>query len=229
MPDESCRSCGGELVRYSLCAECRKAIQKICKICSMKTHEHLHLQCHHLESYQIINERNVSLIMKNYDNPEKNNTRYKSRKNKNYLGSTLIIIGIIGILITMNSMNYFDLFHIQGDNTQISESSYASQSQSPTVQNTQPTNMQKTNILSIINDKKSTYDNCIGFSNGVSFTITCPTADGLVYKAIVGIPSELIYKFQNNIFNLRNFSITEHLNSILIEFEKKTYVTDRVN
>jgi hypothetical protein len=229
MPDESCRACGGELVKYSLCAECRKAIQKICKICSLKTHEHLHLPCLQLESYQIINERNVSMIMKNYTNPEKANTRYKNHKDKNHLGPALIILGIIGIFITVSGMNYFDLFHIQGDNTQISESSYSSQSQSPTVQKTQPDSIQKTNILSVINDKKATYDNCIGFSNGVSFTITCPTEEGIVYKTIVEIPSELISKFQNNIFNLRNFSITEHLNSILIEFEKKTYVTDRIN
>lgn len=229
MPDESCRSCGGELVRYSLCAECRKAIQKICKICSLKTHEHLHLRCLHLEPYQIINKRNVSMIMKNYDNPRKANTSYINPKNKNYLGPALIILGVIGIFIAVSGMNYFDLFHIQGYDTQVSEPIYASQLQSVIVHDPQPIATQKPGTLSIIDDKKSTYDNCIGFSNGASFTITCPATDGLVYKAIVVIPSELIAKFQNNIFNLRNFSITEHLDSILIEFEKKTYVTDRIN
>jgi len=229
MPDESCRSCGGDLVRYSLCAECRKAIQKICKVCSLKTHEHLHQRCLHLESYQIVGERNLSMIVKNYDNSKKANTSYTSRKDKYYLGPALIIFGIIGIFIAVSGMNYFDLFDTQGDNAQIFEPRYASQSPSLTVQNTQPDTIQRTSMLSIINDKKSTYDNCIGFSNGASFAISCPTADGLVYKTIVGIPNELISKFQNNIFNLRNFSITEHLDSILIEFEKKTYVTDRIN
>ncbi|MGI0081808.1 MAG: hypothetical protein ACREAG_00690 [Nitrosopumilaceae archaeon] len=45
MPDESCRSCGGELRKSSLCAECRRVIQHICIKCGLKTEEHVHSNC----------------------------------------------------------------------------------------------------------------------------------------------------------------------------------------
>jgi predicted RNA-binding Zn-ribbon protein involved in translation (DUF1610 family) len=52
LPDESCRRCGEDLAKYSLCAVCKQAMQYICVKCGFKYEEILH-QCHlHLEAYQ---------------------------------------------------------------------------------------------------------------------------------------------------------------------------------
>ncbi|MGI0065458.1 MAG: hypothetical protein ACREAT_01720, partial [Nitrosotalea sp.] len=48
VPDESCRMCGGELAKYLWCNQCRKAIQKICKMCSRETSKQQHTMCHSL-------------------------------------------------------------------------------------------------------------------------------------------------------------------------------------
>ena len=45
MPDESCRMCGGSLIDFSQCAECKKVISLICKSCGNKTEEKFHSQC----------------------------------------------------------------------------------------------------------------------------------------------------------------------------------------
>ena len=45
MPDESCRQCGGSLLDYAQCAECKKIIRMICKSCRTKTIEQFHSEC----------------------------------------------------------------------------------------------------------------------------------------------------------------------------------------
>ena len=44
MPDESCRTCGGELVNHVICSGCRKSTQKKCKLCNhvtlLRPHQH---------------------------------------------------------------------------------------------------------------------------------------------------------------------------------------------
>ncbi|MHB8601997.1 MAG: hypothetical protein ACYC6W_09580 [Nitrosotalea sp.] len=45
MPDESCRNCGGELVKHLWCSQCRKTVQKICKMCSRETPQQPHISC----------------------------------------------------------------------------------------------------------------------------------------------------------------------------------------
>ena len=42
MPDESCRKCGGLLLEYTVCAECREVTQFVCRICGTKTIERSH-------------------------------------------------------------------------------------------------------------------------------------------------------------------------------------------
>ena len=57
MPDESCRKCGGLLMRYSLCAECKQIIQQICTKCGLKAEERFHADCfYHIESIQAMPE-----------------------------------------------------------------------------------------------------------------------------------------------------------------------------
>lgn len=45
MPDESCRGCGGVLLDFSQCAECKEIISLICKSCHRKTMEQFHSRC----------------------------------------------------------------------------------------------------------------------------------------------------------------------------------------
>ncbi|MBA4454668.1 MAG: hypothetical protein ACO2Y5_07290 [Nitrosopumilaceae archaeon] len=45
MPDESCRVCGGTLIDFSQCAECKKVISMMCKSCQNKTIEQFHSAC----------------------------------------------------------------------------------------------------------------------------------------------------------------------------------------
>ncbi len=44
MPEESCRTCGGTLVRLTTCSECRKTLQKKCDLCNNIT-EQFHAGC----------------------------------------------------------------------------------------------------------------------------------------------------------------------------------------
>ena len=45
MPDESCRTCGGELEEYLKCNECRKINQYMCCKCTRKTLLQYHFLC----------------------------------------------------------------------------------------------------------------------------------------------------------------------------------------
>ena len=45
MPDESCRHCGGKLLNFSQCAECKKITRMICQSCRQLTMEQFHSQC----------------------------------------------------------------------------------------------------------------------------------------------------------------------------------------
>lgn len=53
MPDESCRKCGGMLIKSNLCAACKGVVQRICIKCGLKTAEQVHSQClYEAESFQ---------------------------------------------------------------------------------------------------------------------------------------------------------------------------------
>ncbi|MGQ0376852.1 MAG: hypothetical protein ACT4OW_05040 [Nitrososphaerota archaeon] len=45
MPDESCRTCGGNLTKRTLCAECKQATSMICVKCGKQTLERSHENC----------------------------------------------------------------------------------------------------------------------------------------------------------------------------------------
>ena len=52
MPDESCRTCGGELVINQMCPDCKKSNQKKCGICSNITPVQPHEFCGNAVSNQ---------------------------------------------------------------------------------------------------------------------------------------------------------------------------------
>ena len=45
MPDESCRKCGGGLVKCTQCAQCKETISMICQNCGARTMEQFHDYC----------------------------------------------------------------------------------------------------------------------------------------------------------------------------------------
>lgn len=221
MPDDSCRSCGGELVKHSRCSECRKIIQKICASCHLKTHKEFHPKCLRLDMYHI-NREDVYVSTQNmiYKTSE-----IRRNKKKNISNNTLIISGVIVIIVSvLASGNYLipTLSHDQSSkisNNEIQYTGSKNQVQYPSVVSNQ--NLETIPTSSF----KAQYANCLGTSDGNNLAINCPTDYGVVYKAIVKIPDELLLQFENKVFHMRNFSVLENSNNLLIEYQKQTYVT----
>ena len=226
MPDNLCRACGGDLTKWSSCSECRKVTQKICTTCSVKTIEEFHSHHIHLEPYQIVNAKNqVATIQSYHDFSDSKDTKKKKSHGKITLAISCIIVGIIilGILGTNHPESFSDPKPSQIKTT------------TPVSPNIIQKIMQDVNqgpqskAPQIITNTKYTYNNCLGVSDGTYMTVTCPTSYGNVYKAVVQIPSELMSQFENNIFNLRGLSVTEHTDSISIQYAKKMYDAKFVN
>lgn len=45
MPDESCRRCGGSLIDYARCIECKRILLRMCKKCCKVVHNSDHKNC----------------------------------------------------------------------------------------------------------------------------------------------------------------------------------------
>ena len=227
MPNNLCRACGGDLTKWSSCSECRKITQKICTTCSIKTIEEFHSHHIHLEPYQIVNAKNqVATIQSYHDFSDSKDAKKKKSHRKITLAVSCIIAGIIilGILGTNHQESISDPKPSQITTTtppaspNIIQKIMQDTSQAPQVETPKIT----TNV-------RYTYNNCLGVSDGTHLTVTCPTTYGSVYKAVVQIPAELMSQFENNMFNLRGLSVTEHMDSISIQYAKKMYEAKFVN
>ena len=225
MPTSLCRTCGGDLTKWSSCSECRKVTQKICTTCSTKTIEEFHSHHIHLESYQLVNAKNQVVTVQGYHDSQDSKITKKKSHVKIALVVSCIIVGIIilGIFDTSHPESFSDPKPSQikvttPENPSVIQKIMQDATQAP------PAEAQH-----IITDTKYTYNNCLGVSDGTYLTVTCPTTYGNVYKAVVQIPSELVSQFENNIFNLRGFSVTEHMDSISIQYAKKMYEAKFVN
>lgn len=227
MPDKSCRTCGGDLVKLSTCSDCRKVIQKICRTCNLKTVEDFHSHHVSLESCKILETKSTIATIQSYSNTTDVKKYRKNHHNTNHTSNILvafgiimgvIILGISGISYLGTSYNHISteskmtLSPVQPDGVQTVKETYHANTLQPIDHVVGPT-----------------YSNCLGSANGDSLTITCPTTYGNVYKAVVNIPSGLISQFENNVFNLRDLSIIEHVDSISIQYEKITYEAKFVN
>lgn len=227
MPNNLCRACGGDLTKWSSCSECRKVTQKICTTCSIKTIEEFHSHHVHLESYQILNSKNQVATVQSYnDFPDSKDVKKKKSHRKIALVISCIISGIIILCIigTNHPESFSDPNPSQikaittPESPNIIQKIIKDVNQAPQAKTPQ-----------IITDTKYTYNNCLGVSDGTYLTVTCPTTYGNVYKAVVQIPTELVSQFENNIFNLRGLSVTEHMDSISIQYAKKMYEAKFVN
>lgn len=226
MPDESCRTCGGELIKWSRCSDCRKVTQKICRICNLKTVEGFHFHHISLEAYKILETKSTVATIQSYSNQVNIKKHGKNNHNTNQINSTLVVFGIVmGIIfLGVGSMDHLDYSHN-------STSTQTKTIPSPQLQNIVSTveEMHHVDTLQPSESINPTYSNCLGNANGISLTITCPTTYGIVYKAVVDIPSGLIVQFENKVFNVREMSIIEHLNSVSIKYETQTYEAKFVN
>ncbi len=194
MPDESCRKCGRELIKCSLCSKCRGAIQWICSSCGIKTGEEFHPHCLHLENYQILSSRNQKMIIP-YSDTVKNNRKLLKKGQKNKIKFLLLALPIIVGCVTIIEFTNGGIF-----SKIINEAS----------------------SLQLLNYQY--YDNCLVQSNGASMTINCPTIYGTAYKFVTTVPKEFASQLEETIFSIRGISILEFHNTLILEYHNKMYV-----
>src|SRR5579885_188063 len=232
MPDKSCRTCGGELIKWSTCSKCKKTIQKICRTCSGKTVEEIHNHHVYLEPYITTKKERLATVQSFSEVPPKK----KEKRHVNPIAISIIIAGIIVLAILITNYAVFsDSFaqnqikQSQSESIVSAPSLYTSIQHTPTPDTPKSTLPQYTQTNTNPGDPSYTYNNCLGVSDGTQLTVTCPTEHGVPYKAVVKTPTELILQLESDVFNLRELSITEHSDSISIQYAKKMYEAKYMN
>lgn len=208
MPDESCRTCGGELISHSTCSECRKPTQHICKICDTMTKQQCHQNCLHTESIKARNGTQMDIIAtKKPDHTTKTGDDIKINLS---LRNMLLVFNIVGFFVLgFATADYFDLYQAYTNNIQTTKSDSS-------IQNIQ---LMNNSILNI-------YENCLGYGEGKSITVACPTEKGYVYKATLAMPYGLVTKLATGDFSIRSISISENSDgSVILEYQKNLYPT----
>jgi hypothetical protein len=212
MPDESCRSCGGELTTHSLCSECRGVTQKVCKSCNALTRKQFHTEC--IKSPQIQASKTNQVVQLGY--------RSVVAKKHALSGRSLIMIfGIIGFFsLGFAAASYLGLFQntisIPYENVFYNQLSGA-QADRPAVS--------MNNIGHAVLNQS--YENCLAYGSGETLTITCPTQYGYVYKAILDMPKNLKEKFSDTVFSIRGLGLTENPDgSVILQYHNNYYTTN---
>lgn len=196
MPDESCRTCGGELVNHVVCSGCRKSTQKKCKLCNHVTLLRPHPHC-----------------VKNSLPPQEpllvQVAPRKASRNHN-LHFSFLAIAVVGFFILgLASTSYNEIPQVMPDDVQATNSSHIT----------------KTSVSQI--DPGKSYDNCLAYGSGESITVTCPTSDGFVYKAILNMPQDLKKDFSDSVFSIRGVSVTENADSsVVLQYHLQKYDTN---
>ena len=201
MPDELCRSCGGDLVTHSHCGECRKVIQKICKTCDSLTRKQFH---DHRDRQELITNVESGCILETISEKPSQKRSYPAR-------SIAICIGIIGIFILGFATNaYLDLDQTPASNAEMTNPGTATVSQ--------------VRYASTIPDS---LQNCLAYGSGESITITCPTQYGYVYKAILDMPKDLASMFSDSVFSIRGVSVIENSDgTVMLQYQNNHYLTN---
>src|SRR5579863_533283 len=111
MPDISCRTCGGDLVKLSTCSDCRKVIQKICRTCNLKTMEDFHSHGISLESYKILETKSTIAIIQSYSDPVKIKKPRRNHYDANLTSNILVAFGIILglIILSISGLSYLSI------------------------------------------------------------------------------------------------------------------------
>ena len=184
----------------------------------------------HLEPYKIVNAQRTIATVQSYDSLTKPKNPKKNPYNKNHR-NILVISGLIVAIMLLGISGMSNLESVSSSRSsqiQVIIPSKHSDVIEP-VKETPRVDIQHTDTQRPSTDAKYTYSDCLGVSDGTHLTVTCPTEYGSVYKAVVEIPSELISQVENDVFSLRGLAVTEHLDSISIQYAKKVYEAKFVN
>ena len=201
MPDESCRSCGGELNSHRQCSDCRKTTQKICKACNRTTLLQSHKHC-------VKNSILHKNIMFTQVTPN-----VSSRTRKNSLHLSFLAIGVVAgfLILGLVTTSYSGITLENHDEAQATDSNN--------------TAVHTIDTFPTISGKS--YNNCLAYGSGESITVTCPTDSGTVYKGILNMPKDLKKDFSDSVFSIRGISITENSDgSVTLQYHLKKYVTN---
>ena len=201
MPDESCRTCGGELAGYLICSDCRKATQKICRVCNRTTLLQYHKSC----------MKNPVLSQKPMFAEVNPNVSSKARKNS--LHFSFLTIGIVAgfLILGLVTTSYAGIPQGIQDEAQATNSN----------------NIAVHAIDTFPTQSGKSYNNCLAYGSGESITVTCPTDNGTVYKGILNMPKDMKKDFSDSVFSIRGISITENSDgSVTLQYHLKKYVTN---
>lgn len=105
MPDESCRTCGGDLVGHRLCSDCRRPTQKRCRICNLATNVQLHQYCMRGSA-----PRQKPLLVEVHAK--------RPRAARNSFHFSLLAIGVVGVLILGLAATYSEVPQVIPDEAQ---------------------------------------------------------------------------------------------------------------
>ena len=201
MPDESCRACGGELVRYSMCSECGKVTQKKCNLCNSVTRKQIHDKC--TKVTPLTNSRNSQVVKILHKTQPSNHSRV--------FRSYVIAFGIAAVFLGITLTAYFDPFQTVSSDLKAIHSNSISLEQM-----TDPT---------VVYQKS--FQNCLAYGSGESVTVTCPTDYGSAYKAILDMPKDLSAKFSYAMFSIRGVSVNENADgSVVLLYLNNEYKTN---
>ena len=200
MPDESCRTCGGELVTLSLCSECRKVTQKKCRLCANVTRKQFHDGCIKVEPLTNSHSQVLELVHKS-----------ETRKNHGRFRSYALIVGVVGFFVLgIATATYFDIFHTSSSDVKVMDSNSISLPQ-----------MVQPSVTS-----QRSFVNCLAYGSGESVTVACPTDYGPAYKAILYIPKELSEKFSEAVFSIRGVTVIDNSDgSVILRYQNNDYKT----
>ena len=208
MPDESCRTCGGELISQIKCEECRKSTQRVCKMCGIVTEQEYHQNCLHILSLKTRNGMQMEIITtKQHDHKTMDKNNIKTNLS---LQNLLLVFSIIGFFVLgFATSGYFNMYQNHTIDTQLIKS-----------------NLSMQNILLANYSILNTYENCLGYGRGESITVTCPTEKGYVYKTTLAMPHDLVTKLTTADFSIRSISISENPDgSVFLKYQKNLYAT----
>ena len=110
MPDESCRTCGGELTNHAFCSGCRKPMQQKCKLCSNVTSLRHHPHC-----------------VKNSSPPQEPLlVQVAPRKtSRNHLHFSFLAVAVVGFfLLGLAAASYNEIPQVMPDDVQATNSSH---------------------------------------------------------------------------------------------------------
>lgn len=199
MPDESCRTCGGELASHTLCSDCRKSTQKKCRMCNSVTFLQPHQHC--MKNSLADTKQSLVQVI---------SSDKISQARRNSLHFSFIALAVVGVFVLgLTVSSYFGVSQGIPDEAQATNSS----------------NMGKTPHFSMASG--TSYDNCLAYGSGESITVTCPTANGSVYKGILDMPQDLKKDFADSVFSIRGVSVMENSDgTVTLQYHLKKYVTD---